>query len=136
MKKLFILGKSGHAKVILDIAQAMNAYSKIFFLDPSKEQGEVINGISVAGSEENLDSIANGDYSNIEIAIGIGDNSIRSKVYEKLNKIHSNLKYAELFLGNSKNGIEDNYLSRISATCKVIMNLSFEDLFLSKQPIL
>ena len=96
MKKLFILGTSGHAKVILDIAKDMDSYSKIFFLDPSKEQGEVINGVSVAGSEENLDNIVKGDFSDIEVAIGIGDNYIRNKVYEKKKKKYSNLEYAVL----------------------------------------
>ena len=50
-------------------------------------------------------------------------------IKSKPERMYSNLKYVELFLGNNKNGIEDNYLSRISAACKVIMNLSFEDLF-------
>lgn len=96
MKKLFILGTSGHAKVLLDIAKSMNAYDEIFFLDPSKEQGTKINGISVAGSEDNLNIIVNGVYSNIELAIGIGDNSIRNKVYQKLNSKFPALKYAVL----------------------------------------
>ncbi len=96
MKKLFILGTSGHAKVILDIAKAMTIYNEISFLDPSKEKGTVINGCIVEGSENNLDSIVSGDYSNIQIAIGIGDNSIRNKVYENLNKINPKLKYAVL----------------------------------------
>ena len=96
MKKLFILGTSGHAKVILDIAKSMNSYDEIFFLDPSKDSGELINGISVAGSEDNLDTIVNRDFSNIEIAIGIGDNSIRNKIFEKLNSKFPTLKYAVL----------------------------------------
>ncbi len=96
MKKLFILGTSGHAKVILDIAKSMNGYDEIFFLDPSKEKGTKINGIVVAGSEDNLDIIVNGAYSNIELAIGIGDNSIRNKVYEKINSKFTSLKYAIL----------------------------------------
>lgn len=96
MKKLFILGTSGHAKVLLDIAKSMNAYNEIFFLDPSKEQGRKINGISVAGSEDNLDVIVKGVYSNIELAIGIGDNAIRNKVYEKLYSRFPTLKYAVL----------------------------------------
>lgn len=96
MKKLFILGTSGHAKVILDIAKSMNIYDEIFFLDPSKEQGSIINGISVAGSEDNLNEILKGDYSGVEVAIGIGDNAIRNKVYENINKKNPTLKYAVL----------------------------------------
>ncbi len=96
MKKLFILGTSGHAKVILDIAKSMNVYDGIFFLDPSKEQGMMINGISVAGAEDNLDVIVNGDYSNIEVVIGVGDNSLRNIIYEKLNTKFPTLKYAVL----------------------------------------
>ena len=96
MKKLFILGTSGHAKVILDIAKAMDVYDEISFLDPSKEKGTIINGVPVEGSEDDLDSIVNGDCSNIQVAIGIGDNSIRNKVYEKLNQKFPQLKYTVL----------------------------------------
>ena len=50
-------------------------------------------------------------------------------IKSKPERMYSNCKYLELFLGKNKNGIEDNYLTRMLGISKIIMNLSFEDLF-------
>ncbi|MFS0637356.1 acetyltransferase [Mesobacillus foraminis] len=77
--KLLIIGASGHGKVVADIALKMNKWQKIVFLDDN-ENIKTILGLEVIGkSTEVLKYIDEYD-----IFIGIGNNSIREKIHEKL----------------------------------------------------
>jgi len=71
MSKLAIYGASGHGKVVADIARR-NGYSDILFIDD--------------GDNHYIDfETFLKEYTNIlHIALGIGDNYIRSKVFEKV----------------------------------------------------
>jgi hypothetical protein len=47
----------------------------------------------------------------------------------KPKKIYSNCKYLELFLGNKKDKIEGNYLTKIKSICELMSKFSFEHVF-------
>lgn len=77
MKKLIIIGASGHGKVLLDIALA-NDYKVLGFLDDSESIKEVL-GYPVLGKVETAHT-----YDDVEFIIGIGNNSVRKRVAEML----------------------------------------------------
>jgi len=71
MSKLAVYGASGHGKVVADIARC-NGYNDILFIDD--------------GDNSYIDfETFSKEYTHIlHIALGIGDNYIRSKVFEKV----------------------------------------------------
>ncbi len=96
MKKLYILGSSGHAKVILDIARSMNIYESIMFLDPLKKKGELINDSLVYGNEDDVLNIHSLNLDHVDFFIGIGDNALREKIYTNLIKKNRNIFFTTL----------------------------------------
>ena len=80
MKKVVIIGASGHAKVIADIV-IKNGDKLVGFLDDNTELPDSIIGYPYLGVIDNYV-----DYSEIcYFIIGIGSNSIRKKIAERLN---------------------------------------------------
>lgn len=69
MKTIAIYGASGHGKVVANIAK-LNGYDDVFFIDDFKNEYLSFNDFV----SQNL---------SIPIALGIGDNHMRSKVYLK-----------------------------------------------------
>lgn len=74
-KKLYIYGASGHGKVVFDIAKACE-YEIVGFVDDDRNKKELL-GIKIISFEEYLKD-------RYKIALGIGDNLIRYKIFEKL----------------------------------------------------
>ncbi|WP_086428580.1 acetyltransferase [Staphylococcus cornubiensis] len=78
MKKLILIGKGGHAKVVRDIADMSNEYQVVGYLDDS---------ISQYYEEEDLfyDNLARmNDYStNFYFCIAIGSNDVREQIFNK-----------------------------------------------------
>nr|AOP02846.1 Sugar O-acetyltransferase [Streptococcus suis] len=81
MKKLAIIGASGHGKVVADIAEK-NGYNDIIFLD-DYSTGECA-GYPIVGTSQNIEKL-----SDFEFIIAIGNNKIRDRLLNKLppNKI-------------------------------------------------
>lgn len=77
MKRLFIIGCSGHGKVVADIALKTKKYDGIYFLDDAP-QSDVCMGISVEG---------NSDYQYFkeddEVIVAIGNSEVRQRLQEK-----------------------------------------------------
>lgn len=93
MKKLVIIGASGHGKVVADIAN-LNGYDEIVFLDDD-ESVKYCGGYPVIGKS--------GDalYFDADIVVGIGDVEIRKRIQESIPEdriitlIHPNAVIAE-----------------------------------------
>lgn len=77
--KLLIIGASGHGKVIADIALQIDKWNYIAFLDDNKAL-KTSMGVEIIDTSDNIYKYID-DY---EIFVGIGNNSIRQKLYEKL----------------------------------------------------
>lgn len=77
MKTLFIIGASGHGKVIADIA-LKSGYKKIYFLDDNEEIKECA-GFPVVGNTRNISS-RNGDK-----IVAIGNAEIRARIQKGLD---------------------------------------------------
>lgn len=83
-RSLLILGAGGHGKVVLDVAESMQCYETIHFLDDGKEVGEEVLGHQVIGkiSECHLHS---SNYTDAIVALG--NNEIRLKLTNKLEDL-------------------------------------------------
>jgi len=71
-KSLYIYGAGGHGKVVGDIAKD-NRYDNIIYIDDGDNE------------HPSFDDIKNN--TNIEIALGIGDNKIRKNIFDKITKL-------------------------------------------------
>lgn len=77
MGRLFIVGCSGHGKVVADIALKQNKYKEILFLDDNPKSDSCM-GISVAGSSTYKDITLED-----EVIVAIGNPSIRQRLQEQ-----------------------------------------------------
>ena len=76
MKKIIIIGASGHGKVVADIAR-LNEYKKISFLDDNEEIKEC-EGYPVLGKTEEFVQY------NCDFIVAIGNANVRKTIQEKL----------------------------------------------------
>ena len=76
MRKLAIIGASGHGKVVADIARK-NGYSEIVFLDDDERIHEC-GGYSVIGKSSEAGTI------DADIIVGIGNAGIRKRIQESI----------------------------------------------------
>jgi len=100
MKNIIIFGAGGHAKVIVDIIEKQGKFNIAGFIGTHREKNTVIMGYKVIGDESSLKDI----IFNYEIyggIIGIGDNSIRAKVREKVIKVIPNFKFVNCIHPNA-----------------------------------
>lgn len=91
MKDLAIFGVGGFGREVLtlinDINKKENEWNIIGFFDDAYKKGEIINGIPILGSTDDLNSWKKEIY----IVIAIGDPKIKHKVINKIN--NSNVKF-------------------------------------------
>lgn len=74
MKKIVIIGASGHGKVVADIAQK-NHYDKIVFLDDNFQLKEC-EGFPVCGTVEDIQQ-----YTSWDFVVAIGDANARANIF-------------------------------------------------------
>ena len=79
MKKIAIIGASGHGKVIADIA-VRNGYDEIVFFDDDKEKTECA-GFPIIGTVDKANSLA------CDKIVAIGNAKIRRDIQEKINHV-------------------------------------------------
>lgn len=78
-KKLIIIGASGHGKVCADIAEKMNQWQEIYFLDDNPNSKTCLN-YNVIGTSDDVQKYKNDS----DFFVAIGDNNTREKVLSKL----------------------------------------------------
>lgn len=93
-KNLYIIGASGHGKVIADIATLIGVYRNIYFLDDNLEVKKC-GKYDVVGTTKDLQYI--GDNSDIFVAIG--NSKIRKRIME--NVISNSLNLVALIHPNA-----------------------------------
>lgn len=79
MKKLVIIGASGHGKVVADIAQKLDRYSEIFFFDDNQNAKECM-GFKVLGKSSEVEKYKD----EAEFIVAIGNSKVREKVMNTL----------------------------------------------------
>ena len=85
MEKLFIIGSSGHAKVIIDIIVKEKKYEIVGLVDDFKKVGEEVLNYKVLGGIRDVDKLAK-KYKTDNIIVGVGDNFSRYEIVNKLKK--------------------------------------------------
>lgn len=78
-KKVAIFGAGGHGKVILDILWESGAEVAGFLDDDPRKAGAVVCGHKVLGGFAYLE----GKTGSLSLALGIGDNKIRRKIFDR-----------------------------------------------------
>lgn len=91
MKKILIIGSSGHAKVIIDILEKAGKYEIIGLLSRDQAAGEFVYSYEILGKEEELSALLE-NYPVKGIFVAIGDNTTRAKVAKFLEENHPQLE--------------------------------------------
>ena len=84
MKRLLIIGASGHGKVVADIAK-LNGYDNIAFLDDDESVKECV-GYPVLGKSLDAEALNASEASDFFVAIG--NSTIRKRIMEGLEAKH------------------------------------------------
>ncbi|GAA3641470.1 acetyltransferase [Flavivirga jejuensis] len=92
MKKIVIIGASGHAKVIIDIIEKRNEYQIIGLIDSYKKPSQKIMGYPILGKESLIPELME-KQNIIGGIIAIGDNWSRNKVRDVIEKIAPKFKF-------------------------------------------
>lgn len=82
MKKIVIFGAGGHGKVILDILLECGCPVLGFLDEDQKKIGQKVSGFKILGDWSFLKN-----KKNVAIALGIGNNKIRQKLFIKAKKL-------------------------------------------------
>ncbi len=83
-ESILIFGSGGHGKVILDILLASKKKVKGFIDDDKNKLGMTVLGFKILGDSAFL---ASNKVEPFSIVLGIGNNAVRAKVFEKLSKL-------------------------------------------------
>ncbi len=78
MKKIFVIGSSGHAKVVIDIIEQEGKHEIIGLLSRDQAAGEFVYGYEILGKEAELNSLLKKHPAEGYI-IAVGDNATRAK---------------------------------------------------------
>lgn len=76
---LIIIGASGHGKVIADLAETLQQYKEIYFLDDDPKKKSCM-GYQVIGTSADIDSYV----TKADFAVAIGNAKVREKILEGL----------------------------------------------------
>jgi len=93
MKKVIIIGSSGHAKVIIDIFQCSNEYEILGIVDKNRKIGERFYKIAVIGHDEHVAELAANNKGCL-FFVAIGDNLLRAHVKQQLLSFYPEIKFA------------------------------------------
>jgi sugar O-acyltransferase (sialic acid O-acetyltransferase NeuD family) len=92
---LIVFGASGHARVILEMAERSGRFHIIGLLDSFKPVGEVLMNHAVLGNESMLPEIAL-SYPGLHIHIAIGDNDVRDRIAHHLATLCPDINFATI----------------------------------------
>lgn len=93
MKKVFVIGSSGHAKVVIDIIEKEGKHQIIGLLSRDQAAGEFVFGYEILGKQEELSALLKTHPAD-GIFVAVGDNATRAKVAEFLKENHPQLEIA------------------------------------------
>jgi len=92
MKKIIIIGSSGHAKVIIDTINYSGTYKIIGLIDPFRDIGEKTLAYSILGNNYDLPSLMK-KHNVCGLHVAIGDNFTRKKVVNEIRNLIPNVSF-------------------------------------------
>lgn len=93
MESIFIIGASGHAKVVADIVEQEGLLAVAGFIDAQVAAGTVHYGYPVLGTENDLTRLCE-EHSVSRGIVAIGDNFVRARVVERIGAVMPEFRYA------------------------------------------
>jgi sugar O-acyltransferase (sialic acid O-acetyltransferase NeuD family) len=93
--KVFIIGSSGYAKVIIDIIEKMGQFEIIGLTDESRAVGEMTLGYTILGNENKLPQLFN-EYPEASVVMAIGDNWTRFQAVQRIFNINPNVSFPSI----------------------------------------
>jgi sugar O-acyltransferase (sialic acid O-acetyltransferase NeuD family) len=90
--KLLLIGSSWHASVLLDAIERAGLHHVVGYLDDTVPAGTSRNGYAVLGGLKDASRICS-ELSISDVAMGIGDNWWRRKLYADLIEVCPNLRF-------------------------------------------
>ena len=101
MKKIIIFGTGVHSKVVFSEIIQLRKFSILGFIDDFIEKGEIIE-THKRKKYKNLGKIKDlKKFKNVSGIIGIGTNYVRKKIFEEINTLIKNFKWATVISKNS-----------------------------------
>ena len=95
MKPLVVMGSSGHASVILNAAILQGKFKPVGMLSAEDPNGASIMGVPVLGRDDKLKELADA-YPGLHAIIAIGDNHVRYRLAQSMEKNHPGLPFATI----------------------------------------
>ncbi|MFY8136633.1 MAG: acetyltransferase [Flavobacteriales bacterium] len=92
MKKVIILGTSGHSKVVTDIFRASDEYEIVGYLS-SDQSSDQFENLPILGTEESFFA-SNSLGEDLYFFIAVGDNFLRQQISLKLRSLNTQIKFA------------------------------------------
>jgi len=93
MDPIFIVGASGHAKVVLDIVEREGRLRVVGLIDAVRHAGSTHFGYEVLGSEADLPALCQ-QMGVRACIVAIGDNAVRAKVAARITELEAGLTFA------------------------------------------
>ncbi len=93
MEPIFVVGASGHAKVLADIVEREGRYALAGFIDRDRPAGSAHYGLPVLGDEAALPALCRA-HGVRAVLIGVGDNAVRAAVAARLAALTPELGFA------------------------------------------
>jgi len=88
MRKLLITGAGGHGKVVAEVAQSMGCWEMIAYLDDRHHELSMYSSLPIIGSLNDAEKFIS-EYG--DLAVAIGDNSLRLELVNKYQEMGFNL---------------------------------------------
>lgn len=95
MQNIVIVGSSGHASVLADLARLDGRYNIVGLVDRFRAPGEWTLGLEVLGREEDLPALA-GRRALAGVVVAIGDNAVRATVARRIRELCPELAFVTL----------------------------------------
>lgn len=86
MEELIIIGSGGHGKVCAEIAESMNKWKTISFLDDSFPSSKKCLDFDIIGKTSDMNN-----YTSHDFFVAIGDNGVRENFFEELISLSCNI---------------------------------------------
>jgi sugar O-acyltransferase (sialic acid O-acetyltransferase NeuD family) len=93
--RLIVIGSSGHAKVVLDVAERGGSYAVAGLLDDFQSPGTTSFGYSVLGAIDALPELRSASRVDA-VFVAIGDNWLRHQVVARIQGLAPELPFAKL----------------------------------------
>lgn len=88
MKEILLIGGGGHCRSVIDTINKNKDYSIIGIIDKVEHVGDIINGINIVGTDDDLQGSFEKGIRYAFITLGsIGNPGLRIKLYKTLKKI-------------------------------------------------